>query len=79
MQFLYIVTTGASDPTTASIPLHMAASGSLEAGQDVAVLFAGHGTEVVIGQNAEAMEGIGVPPMRELLAKLADHAVPVYV
>ena len=37
------------------------------------------GTEVVVGHNAETMEGIGVPPMRELLAKLADHEVPVYV
>ncbi len=79
MRFLYIVTTGTSDPTTASIPLHMAANGSLEVGQDVAVVFAGNGTEVVIGHNAETMEGIGVPPMRELLAKLADHEVPVYV
>jgi len=39
MRFLYIVTTGTNDPTTASIPLHMAANGSVEVGQDVVVLF----------------------------------------
>jgi hypothetical protein len=25
------------------------------------------------------MQGIGVPPVRELIAKLRDHAVPIYV
>jgi hypothetical protein len=25
------------------------------------------------------MEGIGVPPMRELLERLREHEVPVYV
>lgn len=79
MKFVYIVTKGAGDPTLASVPLHLAANGSLEVGQDVAVVLAGDATEVVIGDNAQRMEGVGVPPMRELLAKLKDHRVPVYV
>jgi predicted peroxiredoxin len=79
MKLLYIVTKGANDATLASVPLHIAANGSLEIGQEVSVVLAGDATELVIGDNAESMEGVGVPPMRELLGKLKKHRVPVYV
>jgi predicted peroxiredoxin len=78
MKFLYIVTRGAADPTAASVPLHMAVNGSLEVGQDVTVLFAGDGAEILLGDNAETIQGVGVPPMKELLAGLRDRAT-VYV
>ena len=35
MRFLYIVTKGTNDATLASVPLHIAANGSLEVGQEV--------------------------------------------
>ena len=79
MGLLYVVTKGVNDPTLASVPLHIAANGSLEIGQEVSVVLAGDGTDLVIGDNAERMEGVGVPPMRELLSKLREHDVPVYV
>ena len=79
MKFVYMIISGAGDPTRASIPLHLAANGSLEVGHDVTVVFAGDGTEIVLGDNAERIEGVGVPPMRDLLAKLKDHRVPVYI
>jgi len=79
MKVLYVSTVGTADPTTASIPFHVAANGSLETGQEAAVVLAGHAAEIVLGDNAQQMEGIGIPPMRELLAKLKEHSVPVYV
>ncbi len=79
MRFLYIVTKGVDDATLASVPLHIAANGSLEVGQEVSVVLAGDATDLVVGNNAETMEGVGVPPARELLSKLQDHRVPVYV
>jgi predicted peroxiredoxin len=79
MRFVYFVTRGAGDPTNASIPLHLAVNGSVEVGHDTAVVLAGDSTEIVVGDNAQRMEGLGVPPMRDLLAKLRKHAVPVYV
>jgi hypothetical protein len=79
MKFLYVVTTGTDDPTKASLPLHLAANGSVEVGHDTGVLLAGDATEMLFGDNLEQMQGIGVPPVRELIAKLRDHAVPVYV
>jgi predicted peroxiredoxin len=79
MKVLYLATTGAGDPTKASLPLHIAANGSVDAGQDCAVVLAGDATELVSRQTADGVEGVGVPPARELFQKLIDNEVPVYV
>ena len=79
MRLLYIVTKGMDDPTRASVPLHIAANGSVDIGQEVSVGLAGDATELVIEENMQRLEGVGVPPARELLSKLKEHEVPVYV
>jgi predicted peroxiredoxin len=79
MKVLFLATAGTSDPTRASIPLHIAANGSIEVGQQCAVVLAGDATELVSGETAERVEGVGVPPVRELLRKLVDNEVPIYV
>ncbi len=79
MKTLYFCTTGSRDPTGASIPLHVAANGSIEVGHDVAVVLGGDATELLSAETAASLEGLGVPPARELLAKLGENQVPVYV
>ena len=79
MKMLVWATSGASDATKASIPLHIAANGCIEVGHEPAIILAGDAAEMVVGDTADTMEGVGLPPVRELLAKLRDHSVPVYV
>ena len=79
MQTLYMATTGSSDPTRASIPLHLAVNGSLEVGHEVRLVLAGDATELLKAAVRESLEGVGVPPVRDLFAKARDHEVPVYV
>jgi predicted peroxiredoxin len=79
MRILYLATTGASDPTKASIPLHIAANGSVEAGQECAVVLAGDAVELVSRDTAQRVEGVGIPPARELFQKLSENEIPVYV
>jgi predicted peroxiredoxin len=79
MKILYLAAAGAVDPTRASIPLHIAANGSLAEGQDCAVVLVGDATELVSREKAERLEGVGIPPAKELLQKLVDNRVPVYV
>ena len=79
MKITYFVSAGTADATRASIPLHLAANGSIEVGQETSIILGGDAAELLMGDNAELMEGVGVPPARELLAKLRDHAVPVFV
>ena len=79
MKILYLAITGASDPTRASIPLHIAANGSVAEGQECAVALVGDATELVSREKAEQVEGVGIPPAKELLQKLLDNRVPVFV
>ena len=79
MKITYFASAGTADATRASIPLHLAANGSVEVGHETVIVLAGDATELLLGDNAETLEGVGVPPMRDLLAKLRDHEVPVFV
>lgn len=79
MKLLYLVTKGTGDPTLASVPLHIAANGSLEVGQEASVVLAGDATDLIVEDNLRGVEGVGVPPARELFEKLREHGVPVYV
>lgn len=79
MRVLYLAATGSSDPTRASLPLHLAVNGSLEIGDDVGVVLAGDATEFIRPDVLEAAEGLGLPPLRDLFSKARAHEVPVYV
>ena len=79
MRLLYLASSGTSDPTRASIPIHLAVNGSVEVGQEAGILLAGDATELLRADAREQLEGIGLPPMRELFAKVRQHEVPVYV
>ena len=79
MKITYFVSAGMVDATRASIPLHLAANGSVEVGQDTSIVLGGDATELLLGDNADRVAGVGVPPARELLAKLRDHEVPIFV
>jgi len=79
MKILYLASAGAADPTRASVPLHIAANGSVAQEQECAVALVGDATELVSRAKAEGVEGIGIPPAKELLQKLLDNQVPVYV
>jgi predicted peroxiredoxin len=79
MRILITAASGPSDPTRASIPLHIAVNGCVPEGQDVQLVLAGDATELAAGDTVDSVEGVGVPPMRELVAKLIEHQVPVYV
>ena len=76
---LYMATAGSSDPTRASIPLHLAVNGSLEVGHEVGLVLTGDATELLKTAVRDTLEGVGVPPVRDLLAKALQHAVPIYV
>jgi predicted peroxiredoxin len=79
MKVVYIATTGTGDPTRASIPYHLAANGSVDAEQECAVVLVGDATELVSRDAATKVEGVGFKPAGELLQKLVDNRVPIFV
>src|SRR3954452_20782554 len=78
MKITYFVSAGTADPTRVSIPLHLAANGSVEVGQETSIVLGGDGTELLLGDSAARGGRVGVPPLRELLANLREHEVPVF-
>ena len=72
-------TTGPADATRASLPVHLAVNGSLEVGHAVELVLAGDATELVKPDVRDRLEGIGVPPMRELIAKARENDVLIHV
>ena len=79
MEILYLSTNGSADATKASIPWHLAVNGSVEVGQSARIVLAGDSAEFVKADVREALEGIGVPPLRELVAKAKANGVPIHV
>lgn len=79
MEILYISSSGAADPTRATIPWHLAVNGSLEIGQTARILLAGDATELLKASTRESLQGLGVPPLRDLVAKALEHNVPIHV
>ena len=79
MKILYLAASGPTDPTRASIPLHIAANGSVGEGQECAVVLVGDATDLISREKAERVEGVGIPPTKDLLQKLLDSRVPVFV
>ena len=79
MKTLYLTMSGPADAVRASIPLHLAVNGSLERGHDIDFVLAGDATELAKPAVRDAIEGIGVPPLRDLFAKAIQHEIPVWV
>jgi predicted peroxiredoxin len=76
---LIVTAAGAENPTRASVPFHIAVNGARPAGTEVAVALAGDAVELIKPDVTANVVGLGVPPLRDLLDKCLDQAVPVYV
>ena len=79
MRTIYLAASGKADPTRASVPLHLAVNGSLEVGHSVQIVLAGDAAELIKADVRDALEGVGVPPVRDLLEKARQHDVPIFV
>ena len=78
-KLLITTSTGPSDPTRASVPLHIALNGAVKGGTDVAVAFAGDGAEILKPDVYKSVRGVGIPPLADLIAGLAGAKVRFYV
>ena len=54
-------------------------NGSFEAAQSTGIVLAGDASEVLKPDVGNALEGLGMPPLRELMAKARANAIPVFV
>ncbi len=79
LRMLYISATGPGDPTRASLAFHLAANGAAEAGYAAEIVLVGDAADLVMGDAAAGVRGVGIPPLAELLAKVGERGIPVHV
>ena len=75
---LYTSSFGSDDPTRATLPF-VAALGAVEAGHEPQIALLGEATYLMNATIAEQVKGVGFPPLGELLSKVIEHGIPVYV
>ena len=75
---LFTTTAGTHDPTQASLAF-VATMGAIDAGHEPSVALLGEATYLMKDYLAEQIDGVGWPPLTELLQKAIDNGVPIYV
>jgi predicted peroxiredoxin len=75
---LFIGMHGSEDPTKATFPFLMAA-GALDAGNKVGIILIGDAVVLMNNAVADSVQGVGFPPLKELMAKVIAAKVPIYI
>jgi uncharacterized protein involved in oxidation of intracellular sulfur len=77
-RILYVGTAGSDDPTRAGFPFNFAL-GAIEAGHQPEIFLAGEAAYLVRSEIAKWVDPVAMPPLREMLQKVIEHGVPIYV
>ena len=77
-KLLYIGTHGTDDPTQATFPFLMA-KGAIEAGHETGLILMGEAAPLIKDGIAAQVHGVGIPPLKELMAFLHERQVRISV
>jgi uncharacterized protein involved in oxidation of intracellular sulfur len=74
---LYVGTYGTDDPTRATMPF-VGAVGAVMQGHEASVLLMGESVYMLRGKVMDHVQGVGFPPLRELVDRILGAKVPLY-
>lgn len=77
-RILIYATHGSDDPTRATLPFFFA-SGAVEKGHPPSIILAGDAAILAHQGIAGQVQGVGLPPLKQLIAFAVEHQVPIYV
>ncbi|MCL4473660.1 MAG: DsrE family protein [Actinobacteria bacterium] len=77
-KILAVATHGTDDPTRSSLAFIVAA-GALEAGKEAAIALVGEGVYLAKKEIAQSIQGVAAPPLSDVIAKIVEGKVPVYL
>ena len=69
---------GSDDPRKATWPCRLA-DGALQAGHEAAIILLGDAVVVMNDAVVDSIQGVGLPPLKDLVAKAIENKVPIYV
>ena len=75
---LFISTNGSENPTKATLPF-LLADGALQAGHEAAIILLGDAVVVMNDAVVDSIQGVGLPPLKDLVAKAIENKIPIYV
>ena len=75
---MYVATHATDDPTLASMPF-LVATGAGSAEIECCIALLGEAASLVKPGMIDAVQGVGFPSLRELVEKVKDFGIPVYV
>ena len=75
---LYVGTSGTNDPTRATLPF-LLASGAVDEGFQAGIALLGEAAYLMKDVIAGQIHGVGFPPLIDLLEKVKESQVPIYV
>ena len=75
---LFIGTHGSEDPTKATLPF-LLADGAVQAGHEPAIILVGDSVVLMNDAVVDSVQGVGLPPLKDLVAKAIEHKVLIYV
>jgi predicted peroxiredoxin len=77
-KILFVATHGAEDPTRATFPF-MEAKGAVEAGHETGIILMMEAAPLIKDHIAAQVQGVGVPPLKELIDYLTNLNVRISV
>jgi len=77
-RILVVSTHGSESPTRATLPW-LVAKGAVEAGHQPQIVLSGDAAILGNRTVAESVTGVGIPPLKELIAFAMEKNVPVFV
>ncbi len=77
-KILYIGTHGTNDPTDATFPF-LLAKGAIDGGHQPSIVLMGEAAPLIKDHLAQQIQGVGLPPLKELMDFLVANEVPITV
>lgn len=77
-KFVYLSSHGSDDPTRAAMPFFLA-NGAIEAGHQAEVALIGEAVYLMKDVVANAIQPVGWPSLKELLAKAIQNGIAIHV
>ncbi len=78
-KLMYVATHGPDDPTKACLPFHLAVNGAAEAGIEAEINLAGDAAVLIQDHYINSVIPLGLPPLKELVAKARDKGIQIFV
>ena len=77
-KLLYVGTNGTDDPTRATFPFLMA-KGAIDTGHEAGIILMGEAASLIKDSLSQQVQGVGIPPLKELIEFVIAHEVPISV